>query len=202
MTVGKGVGSFWGGSSLDTTSGQTTEVDGDYVVFDFSDESNGALPGSWEFSEVVRNVSTGAFTIGTQSSPSSWFLVQSGVGKWNYTEEIAGSIRTYRGVMASPAGIMVTGNGTSDAVLVSPGVARAEASDSFTYEVTLATRSSSTAYNFVGGRVRAAWASGSWTVPAALEIVASNGTAMTVLASAVVPTFPDFDVFLEKHDQR
>lgn len=184
MSFGLGLGLPFGGGPLEVVGETVSEVAGEPVTFDFSDEPNGPLPGGWEF--YILTTMAGAVDVDPEPAPAVRFRVLDGLGLWNYLRQpTVGDPFQEQGAAASPSGILVGRNARATAILKAPTELLDLNSDAFFYEVTLGLRFDSDQYSYVGGRARAQWSSGAgWVEPLALEAVRAAGQAPVVLASA------------------
>lgn len=184
MTLGRGYGVPFGGGPLVPTQEPATDVGDLPTEINFADEPDGKFPATWEF---IQRFTTGGIVSGAADpSPSPiYYLVNSGLARFNYTQQPFTGDNSERGYIAGPTGIIVGANCEMTAVFVAPPTLLDLSQDSFTFDFILAVRANDDFSSFVGARVRAAWDNVSgWTTPVAVEAVQQTPSGLVVLGSA------------------
>lgn len=188
MTWGMGFGTPWGGGPLIPVDKPLAEIAGEPTTFDFSDEADGPLPGTWEFYALDHD-GVGGVAFLAEPDPPAFFRVVGGLGLWDYTRApvVPGPTDPFgeRGVVAGPSGVLEGRNGRATAILRQPLALLDDNADEFRYEVTVALRLDPVAARWVGARMRAVWQAGVWVEPLVLEVVTADGGEPTVLVTVV-----------------
>jgi|GEM_PF-2618399 len=184
MSFGAGHGTPFGGGIPVPVSSPVSEVGGDYITFDFSDDPDGPLPGKWAY--YILTTDGGVITGSPEPDSLQYFRVSDGLGWWRYQRAPqTGSPFEEHGVAASPLGILQGRNAELAVAFRTPLDLFEPLYDGFYLEVTAGLRTSDDGVNYIGARVRSEWAAGSgWTTPVAFEIVQAAGAPAAVLASA------------------
>jgi hypothetical protein len=174
MSVGRGVGIPWGGAALTADTPETFIHNAPYT-FDFTDEPDGDVPGSWEF--YTYSVTGGVVTSTQEATPSTYFQISDGLGLWNYDRApSAGDPYTERGAIAAPLGIVTGRNPRLSILFRSPTLLLDFSEDELVFELIGGVRSNNDADTFVGGQISAHWGTGvGWDVPLAVEAISSSG---------------------------
>lgn len=196
MSWGAGFGGGWGGGPLVAIPNPLSQIAGDPTSFDFTDEPDGPIPGSWEFYQLTTTA--GAVAGGAEPSPSTYYKVKNGLGLWAYTRSpVSGDPFLEQGVAASPSSTLEGRNSRVAAFFVNPVPLLGPGADEFVFEVIVGVRLEDEGTRFVGGRARAHWTSGGGWAPAlAVEAVQALSAAPTVLSSATLPeTVKDTDLW-------
>jgi hypothetical protein len=194
VSFGAGVGIAFGGDPPVPVSEPVAAIGAPApITIDFSDQIDGALPGIWERFALVDD-GAGNKTTEIESAPDTYFRVVGGRAGWFYKRSPAmpavATAFVERGVVASPQGIIVGRNAEVAVVFDTPTQHLAGGGNQeFRFEVMVGLRADDTCTAFVGGRLRAEWSGGSWTVPLVVEAVSVDGAAPVVLGSAVLPTY-------------
>lgn len=190
MSFGVGFGQPFGAEPLVSVGPIVSEVAGDPVTYDFTDEPDGPLPGTWEPYQYSQ--AAGVITGSSEPNPNMYYRVLDGLGLWAYSRSpVVGDPYVERGVAASPAGILVGRDSRLAAIFRSPLDLLDGAQDALVFEVIVGARVVGAGATFVGGRARAEWAAGVWTTPLAVEAVSASEAPPAVIATAVPPDLPD-----------
>lgn len=188
MVFGSGYGVPFGGGTPGPLASPASVVGAPPVVFDFSSDADGALPGAWEFFALADD-GTGAKLGSGEAVPTTYFRVVGGLGWWRFTRAPVvpgvGAPFVECGYVASPVGVLLSRDAEVAVAFVAPTELLDARQDEFQLEVMIGLRATDDAASFVGGRARAVWQAGVWTTPVALEVVRAQGFAPAVLASAV-----------------
>lgn len=185
MTWGHGVGAPLSGVPPVPVADPRSEVGASPIVIDFSDEPDQAgLPGpGWEFLSLATDAG-GLVTGSPEPAASTYWSVVGGLARWGYLRTPpAGLPAVEQGYVAAPVGILDGRNAEAVLALAPPTDLLDTEADAFVFDVTVGFRCADDASSYVGGRVRAEWASGVWTTPVAVEVVQASGGPVTVLAS-------------------
>lgn len=190
-----GWGSAFGGTPIVPVSNPAAGINGDSpITVDFSDAIDGSLPGGWE-ALVLADDGAGVQTGSAEPSPSSYFRVVGGRAGWFYRRIPAvpppAAQFEEHGAVASPQGIVVGRNAEVAVLFDAPPRLLDGSADQFVLDVAVGLRARDDGMAWVGGRARAEWAAGAWTVPIAVEAVAASGGPPAVLAAATIPTLND-----------
>jgi hypothetical protein len=184
LTWGQGFGTPWGGGPLIPTTSQLAEIAGAPITFDFTDEPDGAFPGTWERFVITTVAAVLSGSAEAANLADYYFMCAGGRGWWRYTRlPAAGTPYEEHGYAASPTGVLVGRNADVAVVVDSPAVVLDPTFDSLTYEVTIGLRASDDVTGFIGGRMRATWSAGVWSLPALECVRSAGGAAPTVVAS-------------------
>lgn len=194
MTWGQGFGLPWGAGPLIEAAEAVSQVGGQPVTFDLTNEPDGPLPGLWE-SYILDTDAAGDVAVSPEPTQDLFYRVRDGLGLWAYTRAPTlpgvGVPFQERGVAAGPSGVLVGRNASLAAIVVAPPTLLGDTDDEFFYEVTLGLRFTTAPYAFVGARVRSRWLSGSWVEPLALEAVQASGQDPVVLQASIPDPEPN-----------
>jgi hypothetical protein len=188
MTWGLGYGLGQGAEALEPVDNPAAVVGAEApLTFDFSDEPDGPWPfPAWEFF-VVQN-DAGEVTGEAEPDRDQYFTVRDGYGWWHYRRNpLVGDPFDRRGYLAAPAGLVTSDN--VEAVLVfraPPSVLDIGQAQLFA-EFAVGVRGDTDLSEFVGGRARAEWDAGVWTLPLAVEAIQGAGADPTVLSAVPTP---------------
>lgn len=192
MSFGVGFGALFGGGGPLVVADESpvAEVAGDPITFDFTDESNGPLPGTWEAYQYAQ--AAGTTTGSAEPNQDTYYRMLDGLGLWAYTRApVVGDPHVERGVAASPSGVLVGRDSRLSAIFRSPLELLDGTQDALVFEVIVGARVVGAGATFVGGRARAEWAAGVWTIPLLIEAVSAAEAPPVVLATATPPDLPD-----------
>ena len=182
MSYGRGYGVPWGGGPLTPVSSPTSEVGGEPVTIDFTDEPDGKFPSSWEF--FVRTFDPTLVATPDPTPFPAHYRVEGGRAWFAYDRQPSvGAPYQEVGYYAAPTGIVLGPNVEVGVIFVPPTALLDPYADSFSFEVGLALRADAGVANFVGARVRAEYSGGVWTTPVALEAVQATGGDPSAIAS-------------------